>query len=267
MDDPIRFMAPRLLRLLATIGFAIFALANAAAESVATVNGVDIDSATFEFYMASRTMNKAAQVSQAEREIVLQELIDIYLLTTQPRATEIAATTRVKAQIELQSRGVLAQAVVTDYMAKHPATDAQIRAEYTIQAELSPSLQFKARHILVETQGAAIDLISRLDDGADFAELAKANSTGPSGPAGGDLGWFGPDQMVKPFADAVALLADGAYTRAPVQTEFGWHIILREESRTSEPPTLESVRDVIKQRVEQANFQRYLEDLRKNQSG
>ena len=78
---------------------------------------------------------------------------------------------------------------------------------------------------------------------------------------------FGPDQMVKPFADAVALLADGAYTRAPVQTEFGWHIILREESRTSEPPTLESVRDVIKQRVEQANFQRYLEDLRKNQSG
>lgn len=79
--------------------------------------------------------------------------------------------------------------------------------------------------------------------------------------------WDGSDPtMVKPFSDAVALLADVAYTRAPVQTEFGWHIILREESRTSEPPTLESIRDVLKQRVEQANFQRYLEDLRKYQS-
>ena len=267
MNDPMRFLASRFIRPLATIGFALFALTNAAAESVATVNGIDIDNATLEFYIDSRTQNKAAQVSQAEREIVLQELIDIYLLTTQPRATELAAMTRMKAQIELQSRGALAQAVVADYMANHPATDAQIRAEYTLQAELAPSLQFKARHILVETQGAAIDLISKLDDGADFAELAKTNSTGPSGPAGGDLGWFGPDQMVKPFSDAVAFLADGAYTRVPVQTEFGWHIILREESRTSEPPTLESVRDVIKQRVEQTNFQRYLEDLRKNQSG
>ncbi|MCH7822886.1 MAG: peptidylprolyl isomerase [Proteobacteria bacterium] len=253
--------------MLATIGFATVALTNAAAESVATVNGVHIDSATFELYLESRTQNPAARVSPAEREIVLQELVDIYLLTTQPQAQEIAATTRVKAQIELQYRGALAQAVVTDYMAKHPATDAQIRAEYTIQAELAPPLQFKARHILVETQRAAIDLISKLDGGADFADLAKTNSTGPSGSAGGDLGWFGPDQMVKPFADAVAALVDGGYTRAPVQTEFGWHIILREESRTSEPPTLESVRDVIKQRVEQAGFQRYLEDLRKNQSG
>ena len=69
------------------------------------------------------------------------------------------------------------------------------------------------------------------------------------------------------LSDAVTLLADGAYTRLPVQTEFGWHIIFREESRPSEPPTLDSVRYVIKQRVEQANFQRYLEDLRKNQSG
>lgn len=71
------------------------------------------------------------------------------------------------------------------------------------------------------------------------------------------------DHRVKPFSDAVALLADVAYTRAPVQTEFDWHIILREESRTSEPPTLESIRDVLKQCVEQANFRRYLEDLRK----
>ena len=103
--------------------------------------------------------------------------------------------------------------------------------------------------------------------GADFEELAKTHSTGPSGPSGGDLGWFSPDQMVKPFSDAVVELENGAFSTAPVQTNFGWHVILREDSRANEPPTLESVRDTIKQRVEQANFQKYVEELRATQGG
>ena len=134
--------------------------------------------------------------------------------------------------------------------------------EYGKQLEVSPPLQFKARHILVEAQGLAEDLISELDEGANFEELAKEHSTGPSGPNGGDLGWFAPDQMVKPFSDAVANLDDGSYTETPVQTQFGWHVILREHSRDNEPPTLESVRDVIKQRVEQEKFQNYIQELR-----
>ena len=81
-------------------------------------------------------------------------------------------------------------------------------------------------------------------------------------PSGGDLGWFSPNQMVEPFSDAVAELADGDYTKEPVQTQFGWHVILREESRASEPPTLESVRDVIKQNIEQQKLQDYLMELR-----
>jgi peptidyl-prolyl cis-trans isomerase C len=126
----------------------------------------------------------------------------------------------------------------------------------------APSQQFKARHILVDTQAAAADLITQLDDGADFAELAKEHSTGPTGPNGGDLGWFAPDQMVQPFSQAVAALEDGAHTAEPVQTQFGWHVILREDSRENQPPTLESVRDAIVQRVEQAKFAAYLETLR-----
>ena len=237
----------------------------ASAETIATVNGVNIDSGIFEFYLESRAQKPAADVTEAERSIVLQELKDIYLLTTQPAAKELAQDARVKAQIELQYRGALAQAVATDYLTSNPATDEEILAEYESQIELAPSLQFKARHILVESQGAAKDLISQLDDGADFAELAKTNSTGPSGPGGGDLGWFAPNQMVKPFSDAVAALEDGAYSPTPVQTDFGWHVILREDSRSNEPPTLDSVRDTIKQRVEQNNFQRYLEELRMTQ--
>lgn len=250
---------------LAFVGiFALAALPTsmAAAEVVTTVNGVDIDSALVDFYLESRTQQPAAQATPAQRDAVIQELTDIYLLTTQPVAQELANSERVKAQIELQNRATIAQAVAQDYLSKHQATDAEINAQYESQIKLAPPLQFKARHILVDTQAAAIDLIAQLDDGADFEELAKTHSTGPSGPSGGDLGWFSPEQMVEPFSNAVAALEDGAYTTEPVQTQFGWHVILREESRANEPPTLESVRSVIKQNVEQTRLQQYIEGLR-----
>lgn len=232
------------------------------AQEALTVNGVDIDSNVINMYVESRIQRPADQATPEELGVVTQELVDIYLLTTSETADALAENPRVKAQIELQGRAVLAQVVATDYMSSHPASDEEILAEYQNQVTNAPTLQFKARHILVETQSTATDLISQLDAGADFAELAQANSTGPTGANGGDLGWFSPDQMVKPFSDAVAALEDGAFTAEPVQTQFGWHVILREESRENTPPTLESVRDVIKQRIEQMKFAAYLETLR-----
>ncbi|MDJ0941052.1 MAG: peptidylprolyl isomerase [Woeseiaceae bacterium] len=242
------------------IGVSLSTFANA--ETVLTVNGADIDSSVIELYIESRSQRPAAQVVGAERDSLIEELTDIYLLSTQPRADELASEGRTAAQLELQKRGILAQVVATDFIANNTATDEEILEEYGRQIELAPPKQFKARHILVESQAAAVDLITQLDEGADFIELAKENSTGPSGPNGGDLGWFSPNQMVKPFSDAVAAMEDGAYTPEPVQTQFGWHVILREESRDAEPPTLEGVRDVIKQRIEQQKLQDYLEGLR-----
>lgn len=247
----------------AAIGsFAILLATTSSAETVATVNGTDIDSAVFEMYLSSRIQKPSNEVTGEERELVLRELQDLYLLTTQPRAEELKETAAVRTQIELQFRGIVAQAVATDFLTNNQATDAEILAAYTSQIEMSPDLQYRARHILVESQGEATGLIDQLDAGGDFEELAKANSTGPSAPSGGDLGWFAANQMVKPFSDAVEKLEDGAYTTEPVQTDFGWHVIKREESRHNEPPTLESVRDVIKQNVEQTKFQLYLEQLR-----
>ena len=184
------------------------------------------------------------------------------MITTQERAKEIANDPRVVAQAELQYRGLLAQAVAADFLANNTATDEEIFEEYTNQLELQPPKQYKARHILVETQSDAVAIIAELDGGADFEELAKTRSTGPTGPSGGDLGWFSPERMVEPFSNAVIALEDGSYSEEPVQTQFGWHVILREESRDNEPPTLESVRDTIKQRVEQTKLQRYIESLR-----
>ena len=234
----------------------------AVAETAATINGVDIDSTVFDTYIQSRLQKPADQATAEERQILEQQLTDIYLLTTQPTAKELANEPLIKAQIEIQTRASIAQAVAMDFYAKNPATDEEILVEYQLQMKMAPTLQYKARHILVETQSAAVDLIKQLDEGDDFAELAKAHSTGPTGPNGGDLDWFPAEQMVKAFSDAVVAMSDGAYTSEPVQTQFGWHVILREETRDNQPPTLESIRDVLKQRVEQEKFQRYLERLR-----
>jgi peptidyl-prolyl cis-trans isomerase C len=248
--------------LIAVVTLAASGFSTAAADTVVTVNGVDIDSTVFDAYLESRFQKPAAQASAEERATVERELTDIYLLTTQPKAEEFAKDPQIKAQLELQYRGTIAQAVARDFVESNPATDAEILAEYETQLEQSSDKQYKARHILVETQSEAQDLVDQLDEGADFQALAKEHSTGPSGPNGGDLGWFAPDQMVKPFADAVVALEDGAYSKAPVQTQFGWHVILREDTRENEPPTLESVRDAIKQRVEQEKFQDYMQGLR-----
>jgi len=232
------------------------------AQTAATVNGTKVSSEVFNMYLESRIQKAAADATPEERTRVLDELKDIYLLTTQPRADVLAKEPRTMAQIELQSRGILAQAVAADFVASNQASDEEILSTYNEQIKMSPPLEFKARHILVETQGEAVSLIEELEGGADFVELAKANSTGPSGPNGGDLGWFAPNQMVAPFSQAVAALEDGAFTKTPVQTQFGWHVILREDSREAQPPTLESVREVVKQQVEQEKLQKYLQDLR-----
>jgi peptidyl-prolyl cis-trans isomerase C len=227
-----------------------------------TVKDVDVDSAVFDAYLESRFQKPAAQATAEDRATVEKELKDIYLLTTTPKAKEFTNDPKIKAQLELQYRGTIAQAVARDFVESNPATDAEILAQYEVQIKESSDLQYKARHILVATQAEAQDLITQLGEGADFSVLAKEHSTGPSGPNGGDLGWFAPEQMVKPFADAVVALDDGAFSPEPVQTQFGWHVILREESRANEPPTLDSVRDAIKQRVEQEKFQAYMQGLR-----
>lgn len=232
------------------------------AQTTANVNGAEISADVFNLYVESRAQKPASELTSQERDSVLDELKDIYLLTTQPRADVLAKDPRTKAQIELQTRGILAQAVAADFLASNKASDDDIATAYEEQIALAPPLEFKARHILVESQSQAISLIAELEGGADFIALAKEKSTGPSGPNGGDLGWFAPNQMVAPFSQAVASLENGAFTKTPVQTQFGWHVILREDSRDSTPPTLESVRDMVKQRVEQEKLQKYLQDLR-----
>ena len=247
-------------RMAALVGAITIALSGAVSAQEDT--GGSIDPNVFNMYLESRIQRPAAEATPDQVAAVRDELTDIYLLSDQPRAEELKDDPRLQAQLELQSRAIMAQAVATDFLTRNHATDEEMQALYAEQIKLAPSLEFKARHILVEAQGEAIELITLLEGGADFAELAKERSTGPSGPSGGDLGWFTPDRMVAEFSDAVQTLDDGAFTKIPVQTQFGWHVILREDSREVAPPPYESVRDTLKQQVEQQKLQDYLAGLR-----
>jgi peptidyl-prolyl cis-trans isomerase C len=109
---------------------------------------------------------------------------------------------------------------------------------------------------------AAQEVIDELASGADFAELARTRSTGPTAPSGGDLGWFSADSMVEPFGDAVQALDVGAHSNSPVQTQFGWHVILVEEARDQQPPGLDAVRNDIRTLVDRNKLEDYVNGLR-----
>lgn len=233
-----------------------------AASAQQTESTALFDNEVLELLLESRIQKPASQATAQERETAIDELTNIYLITNLPQAIEMGKSPEIKAQLDLQSRAILFNAFANEFLANNQATDQEIFNAYEEQIALVSNKEFKARHILVETQSAAVALIEELQGGADFIELAQEHSTGPSGPSGGDLGWFTAQAMVKPFSDAVATMEDGAFTASPVQTQFGWHVILLEETRDGTPPPLDSVSDVIKQRIAQQKFQEFMLDLR-----
>lgn len=241
------------------IAVATFQVSLANAETVVTVNGTPIDSMLVDAYIENRTKRPAAQATPQQREALTAELTDIFVLSTQESAADALNEPAISMQIELQRRAILAQAVAGFFYEQTEISEEEILAAYE---NLAPTMQYKARHILVPTQGEAVDIIELLLDDGNFEEIAKEKSTGPSGPNGGDLGWFSADQMVPQFSNAVARLPDGRYTTDPVQTQFGWHVILREGSREAPPPTLESARESIEQTLKDTKFQAYLAEIR-----
>ncbi|MEO1155543.1 MAG: peptidylprolyl isomerase, partial [Pseudomonadota bacterium] len=130
-------------------------------------------------------------------------------------------------------------------------TDEALQAAYDeTYGSVEPETEFNASHILVETEEEARALIEELDGGADFAALAQEHSTGPSGPNGGSLGWFGMGMMVPPFEAAVVELEPGSFSEDPVQTQFGWHVLILNETRLKDAPALEAVRDELAAQVQ-----------------
>jgi len=252
------------LKILITVFLTLF-LHEIQSETVRTINNTDIDSLVLDIYIQSRTQQPPNQITAEQRLIFLNDLSDIYLLSTQENAKKMNSNPQIQAQIELQERMLLAQLVANEFYSSTNVSEEDILIEYNDVIKSTPSKEYKAKHILLESQGEAISIIEKLDQGDQFEELAKEYSIGPSASDGGSLGsWFSPNQMVKPFSDAVALLIDGAYSKEPVQTQFGWHVILLEESRDATLPPLDNIRSEIQQKILQEKFQGYLNQIRKN---
>ena len=171
--------------------------------------------------------------------------------------------TLVKFALENQRRSLLAGSAIDAVMAKDIPED-DIQKIYDVDyAQAESGGEFNASHILVETEEAALALVTALQGGADFAELAKEKSTGPSGPDGGQLGWFGAGMMVPPFEQAVQGMQVGAVS-APIETQFGWHVIKLNESRTMAAPALTEVRGEIEMQLRQQAAEAHIQALISN---
>lgn len=229
----------------------------ASAETVATVNGQPIDSSLLDAYTEARALQGGGGSDYLD-ELVTQEL-----LVQAAQEANLADDPQVAQRLELQRRGVLARAAIDAYMEQHPVDDAAVQERYEAMANgMEGAKEYKARHILVSTEDEAQAVIGELDEGADFAELAQSKSTGPSAPEGGDLGWFQSDRMVPPFAEAVAAMDVGRFSNVPVQTEFGWHVILLEDTRDASAPPFEAVQQQLEQQMLRARIEEYLAGLR-----
>ena len=224
----------------ALIAFGLPAVAQDASTVVATVNGTDI---TLGHMVAMRERLPQQYQSLDDQTLfdgVLEQLIQQTALGDQADGL----SRRGELVVENERRALIASEVI-QRLAADAVTEEQVQELYDAEyGGTDPSVEYNASHILVDSESAAQDLIERLNAGEDFAELARAESTGPSGPSGGELGWFGPGAMVEPFQNAVQDMEPGEVA-GPVQTQFGWHVIKLNETREQTPPPLDEVRGEI----------------------
>lgn len=225
---------------------------------VAEVNGSPITQAVLDIYTQQRQARQPG--AGADDAAILEEIISLELARQQGEKQNLDDNLEVALQIDQQRRAVLASAAMQQHLKDKPITDEDLKKIY--DENVGGGDEYKARHILVKEKEEAEQVIAELDKGTDFSELAKQKSTGPSGPSGGELGWFSAKQMVAPFSEAVATMEKGSYTKAPVQTQFGWHVIMLDDVRQTTPPDFEMLKPQIRAMVQNQRVQEYITALR-----
>ncbi len=238
-------------------GTAAPAYSEASAGTVlATVNGEDITLG----HVISARLSLPQQYQALPNDVLLNGLVEQLIQQTVLSQAMGEMSRRAQIQLENERRAIVAGEKL-DAVAMAAVTDEAIQAAYDSNyANAEPSTEWDASHILVKTEEEAQALIEELNAGADFAELAKEKSTGPSGPSGGELGWFGPNMMVKEFEDAIAGMKVGDVA-GPVQTQFGWHVIKLNDERMKSAPTIDDVRDEIVAKLKDDAVQQALTTL------
>jgi peptidyl-prolyl cis-trans isomerase C len=234
----------------------------ATAQNIAIVNGKAVPK--------SRADALAQQVSRSGRPItpdveqqIREEVIarEIFMQEAQKRGLD--ASDDYKSQIELARQTILIRLLFADFQEKNQVTDADIQAEYDKFVAANGGKEYRARHILVETEEQAKAIIASLKKGGKFEDIAKKQSKDPgSGANGGDLDWSAPGNYVKEFSDAMVALKKGQVTEAPVKSQFGWHIIRLDDVREAQLPSLEDVKPQIAQQLHQQRLANFQQEMR-----
>ncbi len=237
--------------------------APAAATTIVTVNGKKLSSDLYDIFVQAVTGGQMQEpLSDEQKSQMVDQLVNMTLAAQAAEKDGLQKDPKVVARVELLRTQILAEAATDKYIKSHPVSEDEMKAEYDTQIASMPK-EYKARHILVDKQETAESIIRELQAGGDFSKLAKAESKDSSAQAGGDLGWFSPQSMVKPFADAVTSLEKGKYTTTPVQSEFGYHVIILDDVRSPEAPKFEDVKPQVEMFVQRKKLQEYLDGLRK----
>ncbi|EKE44620.1 PpiC-type peptidyl-prolyl cis-trans isomerase [Oceaniovalibus guishaninsula JLT2003] len=222
---------------------------------VATVGDKDITLG----HMIALRQGLPAQYQQLDDRTLFDGLLEQLVQQTALAEQVTDPSSRTQLELDNQTRALLAAELLRQ-TAADAVTDEAIQAAYDAAfSGADPVTEYNAAHILVETEDEAKEIVAQLNDGADFAELAREKSTGPSGPSGGDLGWFGPGQMVGEFDEAVQNMEPGSVSD-PVQTQFGWHVIRLNETRQQDAPALDEVRDRLAAEIQQEAAQKLIDE-------
>ncbi|WP_037546681.1 peptidylprolyl isomerase [Stappia stellulata] len=233
-------------------------------DAVATVGESVITEADIAF--ASQDFaEQLANVPQGQwRKVLTDIVIDMQLMANAAEEADIDDEDDFQRQVDFLTMRALRNAYLVREV-ENKVSDEMVQAAYDKEfADYAGEDERKARHILLESKEEAEAVIEALEDGGDFVELAKEKSTGPSGPNGGDLGYFTRGRMVKEFDDAAFALEVGAFTKEPVQTQFGWHVIKVEDARTQPAPELDDVRDRLRQDLLRARYAEVMDALKAN---
>lgn len=228
---------------------------------VARVNGVEVHLSDVEATQKNLPIQAQKLPFDQVYPILLERLVDGTLLTEAGRKAHIDQDPDLQHRFKVYEDHLIQEAYL-NRMIKAAETEDRLKARYETFAKEKGREEVHARHILLKTEDEAKSVIAELDKGADFAALAKKDSTDPAAGSGGDLGYFGHDDMVKEFADAAFALPVGQYTKTPVKTEFGWHVIKVEDHRVGKPPSFEEARQEVSQLVARDVIAEKLKELR-----
>jgi len=230
--------------------------------AIATVNGVPVPQARADFLMQQQ-VQRGAQDNDQMRGMVREELVNREIIMQEAQKTGIAKQPEVQTQLDMARQEILVSAYLRDWVRKHPVTDAEVQKEYDRAKAQHGDKEYKARHILVETEDEAKALIAQLKKGGKFDDLAtKSSKDTGSAQRGGDLDWNVPATYDKQFSDAMVKLEKGKYTDTPVRSRFGFHIIQLDDVRPAKFAALAEVKPRIQQMLVQTKIEELVKGLR-----